>query len=318
VAVICPHWLACGIDPLADLFVYAVSIGGYFSQLSICGYIDDTSVLTSRRRLLASTATAVGLGGIGIVGYRQWSATNGDGDGFPVITTRDQLGWFTDSEDLHATREGNWELEGADELFVFIHGWGPDDSGARNQAETAQRAVDEVRPAPVVAFSWDGQGRWQTVTDNADTNAHPLAEWLVEWADEDGRPVHLIGYSLGARVACETVAVLADTGTLEAVSSVSLLGAAIAADTVTTDGRYGEAIGIFSGPVTSFFSENDRVLADLFDEPPALGQQGADRSTALADGFEEVDVTDSIPDHHTYYRPDVGCFPEVIEAIDEE
>jgi len=294
-----------------------VSIGGYFCQLILCVCIDDNSSRLSRRRLLAGTATAVGLGGGGVVGYRRWSTPSGDDEGFPAISTRDQLGWFSDGPDLQAERTGDWELDEADELFVFIHGWGPDDNGARRQAETAHRALAAVRPAPVVAFSWDGQGRWQTVTNNADQNAHPLAEWLVEWADADGRPVHLIGYSLGARVACETIAVLTDIGEPEAVSSVSLLGAAIDADTVTADGRYGEAIEAFDTSVTSFYSERDQVLADLFDEPPALGQQGADRSTALADGFDEVDVTDSIPDHHAYYRPDVGCMPEVVEAIDE-
>lgn len=227
------------------------------------------------------------------------------------------MGWFSDDESLRATEVGTWDLDGADELFVFIHGWGPDDSGARNQAETAQRALNEVRPAPVVAFSWDGQGRWQTVIDNADRNGQPLAEWLAAWADEDGRPVHLIGYSLGARVACETLAELAELNEREAATSVSLLGAAIEADTVAETGRYGDAIGVFDGPVTSFYSEHDEVLADLFDEPPALGQQGADTSAALADGFQEIDVTDSIPDHHTYYRPNSGCLPEVVEAIDE-
>ena len=265
---------------------------------------------------MAATATAVGVGGLGIVGYRRWS-TAGSDESFPAITTRDQLGWFSDSDELQATQDGNWELGETDELFVFIHGWGPDDSAARNQAETTQRELSELRSAPVFAFSWDGEGRWETVIDNADKNARPLAEWLLEWADEDGRAVHLIGYSLGARVACETVTVLTEADNGHAVDSVSLLGAAIEAETVTADGRYGEAIGQFDGSVTSFYSEHDAVLAELFDDPPALGQQGAGSST-LADGFSEVDVTDSIPDHHTYYRPDVGVLPEVVEAIERD
>ena len=246
-----------------------------------------------------------------------WSPFGEDADhSFPAITTRGQLSGFGSASELSADTDGDWEIDDTEELFVFIHGWGPDDGEARSQAETAQRGLSEYHPLPVVAFSWDGEGRWSTVTDNADANAEPLAEWLVEFHESDGRPVHLLGYSLGSRVACETLSVLVDDGRSNAIDSVSLLGAAIDGNSVEQGRQYGDSIEAFDSPVANFYSQHDSVLARLFDgEQAALGQHGITDPDAKPSGYEDVDVSETVADHHSYHRPDVGCMDRVVDAI---
>jgi esterase/lipase superfamily enzyme len=152
----------------------------------------------------------------------------------------------------------------------------------------------------------------------ADANAAPLAAWLTEWADTDGRPIHVVGYSLGARVTCEALGRLADAGRTDAVASVSLLGGAIPNDTVGQDARYGEAIGAVDGPVTNFHNADDRVLGWIYrlsDSTQAVGQSGIADAAAAPAGYRDVDVTDSVPDHYSYFQPQQGCLPQLVDRL---
>lgn len=280
---------------------------------------EDSRTL-NRRRVLIGLAGAGGLIGVGGA-YLAWS-TRGDHGGYvapeshPVVTTRGKL----DGRGVPPPEtDGEWRFEDADELFVFVHGLNTTAEDARDQAYTAELGFEEIDPTPVVGYSWDSDTDWSSAKRNADANGAPLAEWLIEWAETDGRPIHLLGYSLGARVSCEALRVLAESGREEIPASVSLLGGAIPDDSVHRDGRYGDSIEAADAPVNNFFSGNDRVLGWIYraaDRTRAVGYGGIRDSSRSPSGYRDVDVTDLVADHYSYFQPEDGCLPRVVEYLE--
>jgi len=277
------------------------------------------TALTRRRVLLAAGA---GVGLVGGGGLYVSRSLGGDAGGHvapgdqPMVTTR-RPGETVDS----AATTGSWAFDGADELFLFVHGFSTDAESARDQAYTAELGLAEACPSdppPVVGYGWESDVEWAAAKRTADANAEPLADWLTEWADEDGRPVHLLGYSLGARVTGETLRELASRGRTDALASASLLGGAVPRDSVTRDGRYGPAIAAVDAPVRNFHSENDRVLGWVYrasDRTRAVGHAGISDPDAAPRGYADVDVTDLVADHYSYFQPGEGCLPRVVERI---
>jgi len=124
---------------------------------------------------------------------------------------------------------------------------------------------------------------------------------------------------LGARVVGETLRELRAAGRTDALASVSLLGGAIPADSVERDARYGDAISAVDAPVTNFYSGRDRVLGWVYrlsDRTNAVGSGGITDPTAAPDGYQDVDVTDLVADHYSYFDPEEGCLNRVAENFD--
>jgi len=301
-------------------------VRGYLASPSRTACISDHSTDTNgpritRRRLLVAGGGAVGVLGAG--GLYVASELEGDfgdytaPDSAPAISTRGRVDPAAASQPA-AEVDGELALDGADELVVFVHGFTTDDDTARDQAYAMATGLESLRPAPVVAYSWDSDLDWGPAKEMADANAAPLAGWLTDWADEDGRPVHVVGYSLGARVTVEALRVLADRGRPDAVASVSLFGGAVPNETVGEDGRYGAAIAAVDGPVTNFHNGDDRVLGWLYrlsDRTQAVGQTGLPNSATAPAGYTDVDVTDSVPDHYSYFQPEEGCLPAFVDRL---
>ena len=280
----------------------------------------DDRTLVTRRRVLAGVGGTVALAGVG--GFYISRSLEGDHGEYtapepqPVLSTRGSL---AGSASRIVETGGEWGFGDAGELFVFGHGLNTDPTGARDQAYTARLGLEPVRPAPVIAYSWDSDTDWSAAKANATANGQPLAEWLLEWDGADGRPIHLLGYSLGARVCCETLRVLRNRDRGDVPASVSLLGGAIPDDSVLEDGRYGGAIAAVDGPVNNFHSENDRVLGWVYrigDRNRAVGYGGAADPGSTPPGYDDVDVTDTVADHYSYFRPDVGCLPTVADRLE--
>ncbi len=274
----------------------------------------------TRRRLLTGVGGALALTGAG--GLYISRSLEGDHGGYtappsqPVLSTRGSL---AESGPPTVESDGEWDFDDAGELFVFVHGLNTDAANARDQAYTARLGFEPVRPTPVVAYSWDSDTDWSAAKANATANGEPLAGWLLEWDDADGRPIHLLGYSLGARVCCETLRVLRDRSRGDVPASVSLLGGAIPDDSVLEDGRYGGAIAAVDGPVNNFHSENDRVLRWVYrvgDRNRAVGYGGAADPGSTPPGYDDVDVTDTVADHYSYFRPEEGCLPQVADRLE--
>ena len=222
------------------------------------------------------------------------------------------------SEDAAVRIDGLWEFDTADKLFVFVHGLNADPALARDLAYTVERGLAEIRPIPGICYSWDSDTGWDTAKRIATGNGQLLAAWLSQWAETDGRPIHLIGYSLGARVSAEALRALNAMDRRNALRSVSLLGGAIPHDSVTRDGRYGDAIDAFDGPVNNFHSSADRVLGWVYraaERTRAVGSHGSSDPTLAPSGYLDVDVTDIVADHYSYFTPGEGCLPQVVERL---
>lgn len=309
----------------------AARSSGYLFRPVVRDGISDTDTDTdspriTRRRLLIAGGGAVGVLGAG--GLYVNSELQGDfGDytapeSAPAVTTRGRVDPESDgtesSQTATAQVDGELALDGVDELVLFVHGFATDDATARDQAYAMETGLESRRPAPVVAYSWDSDLDWEPAKEMADANAEPLAGWLTDWADEDGRPVHVVGYSLGARVTAETLRVLADRERTDAVASVSLFGGAVPNETVGQDGRYGEAIAAVDAPVTNFHNGDDRVLGWIYrlsDRTQAVGQTGLPASATAPAGYADVDVTDTVPDHYSYFQPEEGCLPQFVDRL---
>jgi esterase/lipase superfamily enzyme len=235
-----------------------------------------------------------------------------------MVTTRGRLGAPEPTE-----RSGSWEFDGADEVVLFVHGLGADAESARDQTYTARLGLAATGATaddgpPVVGYSWASDADWGPAKRTADANAAPLADWLAAWADGDGRPVHLFAHSLGARVTGAALRELADRGRADVLASASLFGGAIPSDSVAVDGRYGSAIAALDAPVSNFHSRNDRVLGWVYrasDRTRAVGHVGLPASASAPAGYEDVDVTDAVADHYSYFEPEEGCLPRVVDRI---
>ncbi|MFC6954180.1 DUF726 domain-containing protein [Halorubellus litoreus] len=260
--------------------------------------------------------------------YVQQSLRGDDGDlvapeDYPRLSTR---GVFDDEGNVNAgvddptvTREGAWSTEDADALVVYVHGLGAAESEALNQAYTTRTALrDQNVPHPVVSYTWDSDRDWAPAKRTADANGPALADWLARWADDDGRPVHLVAHSLGARVVCECLRSLADAGRENAVATASLLGGAIPKESVETDGRYGDAIEAATPSLVNFHSGRDEVLGWLYrfsDGTNAVGHGGICDPADAPATYRDVDVTDQVADHYSYYEPDAGCAPRIADVV---
>ncbi|EMA05553.1 Protein of unknown function [Haloarcula vallismortis] len=280
----------------------------------------DSQNGVTRRRLLIALGSGLGLLGGGAA-YVYFSL-QGDSGGYsapdaqPVVTTRGLL----DTADEPAFKTGGtWSFGDASAVFLFVHGFSTDAETARDNAYTAQVALDGTWSAPVVAHSWDSDVDWEQAKANAEANSRPLAQWLVEWAETDGRPVHLLAHSLGARVTGETLRVLAGQGATDALASVSLLGGAIPYNSVVQGGRYGDAIGTVDAPVSNFYSQNDKVLSWIYrasDQTHAVGHAGTRDAGTLPDGYQDVNISDLVADHYSYFEPGEGCLARVGAEIE--
>jgi len=170
----------------------------------------------------------------------------------------------------------------------------------------------------VIGYSWASNVDWGPAKQTADANVAPLADWLSAWADDDGRPVHLFAHSLGARVTGATLRELADRERTDVLASVSLFGGAIPNDSVAADGRYGPAIAAVDAPVFNFHSRTDHVLGWVYrvsDRTRAQSVTGARASSTAPTGYADVDVTDLVADHYSYFQPGEGCLPRVVDRI---
>jgi len=284
---------------------------------------DDSNGYITRRRLLLAAAGGVGLLGGG--GFYVAQSLSGDFGGYeapatqPMVTTRGRLDAADPTE-----RVGSWDFDEADEVVLYVHGLNADAESARDQAYTARLglaaagATAEADGPPVVGYSWTSNVDWGPAKQNADANAAPLADWVAAWADDDGRPLHLFAHSLGARVTGAALRRLADRGQTDALASVSLFGGAIPNDSVGTDGRYGSAIAAVDAPVYNFHSRNDRVLGWVYrlsDGTRAVGHGGLAGSANAPAGYADVDVTDLVADHYSYFQPEEGCLPRAVGRI---
>lgn len=280
-----------------------------------------TQIVTRRRLLAAGGGSALALlGGAGYV----YQALQGEPtphvapDDFPVLSTRGSFENGTATSQLEPEAAGDWpSLQGDAPLVIFVHGLGTEHDDAMNQAYSAQRGFEAAgRELPVSLYSWDSDRDWGVANQIAEQNGRALARRLAA-LPPDSRPIHLLGYSLGARVSCVCLQELFERNRMDAIASVSLIGGAIPHESVEEREQYGVAVAT-APQVVNFHSENDRVLAWLYrlaEQTRAVGHGGARNPEATPATYEDVDVTDLVDDHGGYYRPATGCIDRIVDTV---
>jgi esterase/lipase superfamily enzyme len=261
-------------------------------------------------------------------------------DAVAVASTR---GHFSDGELATGHTAYDYEFDGG------IEGWDPDDfepydiiiivHGFNNTADKAAYKFDLARESlqrngyngELVGFSWDADTQSDPVAAtgfhaadrNAVANGKKLAQFVSDCRTHcPASRLHLIGYSLGARVVLECLQALETDDRFQRtkvlISSVHLLGAAIENEDVERDERYGQAIQSQTQRLVNYYSPEDNTLGYFYP------LKGADRALGVTDiehpenkpvNYESVDATaellsyddagnpepDDIGDNHSGY-----------------
>lgn len=292
---------------------------------------------TTRRRFLVGAGTAA------LVGTVPGTASaEGDGDStpeapddYPLISTRDhfRVSWYggvnlVDSETEQSyQKDGDWAGydEGEDAVTVFVHGWNLNEDQGRNAAFTCDQALsDNDFDSFAISYNWDAdEGRdigrgWKAAKQIASRNGPKFANWITDFAENDGRTLRIIAHSLGARVVASALATLDEWNSTDSVEAVALLGGAIDDESVETDEEYGGPIENTTGQFDNYHKVDDDVLAWAYSSAEfdsAVGQYGIEDEDDAPDNYSDHDVTDSVRNHRSYFVPGEGCIPQVVEQF---
>jgi len=184
-----------------------------------------------------------------IVSYTS-SLAWGQLNSYPLISTRGhydlntgQLVQGHDSTDYDATDIPNCPPE----IALFIHGWGLDESMAKERYERTLMSLQANNYSiPLISFSWDsnttsslsdfGLSGWNHAKSIANDNGPKLAQFIIDYADKCNHEnkeskIRLISHSLGARVILSGLESLHKNDIWNnnnyTLTSVHLLGAAV-------------------------------------------------------------------------------------------
>lgn len=293
--------------------------------------IDDSSQQRSVTRRTILHASGGVLAGTGAIIAGTSPAVAGDKDDgcddpqwtIPRVTTRGHFDTsdgvsVTDGNDEHNVEYAGDGIPGvhgdaAGELLVFIHGWNNDEEGAVCTVGTAASTfAAEGYRYPVVGYSWDADHGWYDASEIAERNGAKLAAFTRSYTDANPAVrVRYVAHSLGAQVALVALRTLHGWGRLDDVTSVSFLGGAADADSVSMAGPYGEAIAAAAGRVDNYWMGDDDVLNwayGIAEWDSAIGNTGCDGTPP--ENYTDHEV-DAVSGHSDYYRED-GCLDDVI------
>jgi hypothetical protein len=198
-----------------------------------------------------------------------------------------------------------------DDLFIVIHGFNNTPKKAANILALASESLREDGfDGAIIGFSWDANTQfdaWNTTgfhecRRNACENGPKLARFVLEYkARCPNTRVHILGYSIGCRLALETALALytdpafADTSTR--IDSIFLAGAAVDNEEVQTDEKYGAAIENRVGVLYNFYSLEDKVLGTLYpikETDLALGETDIENPEMAPSNYVSVNVENEL------------------------
>jgi len=220
--------------------------------------------------------------------------------------------------------ETNGAVPGLDEgcasdLTLLIHGF---KSKADNVPGKVEQLGGTLRDAgyggEVGGYSWDGNQwllQWWEATEIANWNGPKLAAFTRAYKNAcPGGRIRYVAHSLGAQVALSALESLAEQSADTQVDAVALLGAAEGAGTAALDGRYGAAIESNARRVDNFWMGDDVVLNVAYaaaEWETALGSNGVEGTAPPNYTDHEVG---NVPDHFSYYEPEEGCVPDIVDT----
>jgi pimeloyl-ACP methyl ester carboxylesterase len=153
-------------------------------------------------------------------------------------------------------------------------------------------------PATLLRLASVVDNRWAVGLDRAWKAGRLLGDTLLSQAQQ-GRPVTLVGYSLGARVIAYCLHTLAEAGEkgLGLIEDVFLFGAPV----VFTPEEWLACRSVVAGKFVNAYSSNDWVLSFLFRASNvAIGAIAGLGPIPTSHGIENVDVSHLIQGHLEY------------------
>lgn len=192
------------------------------------------------------------------------------------------------------------------DLIIAIHGFNNSELKALAKFDTAQEGLRNAGyDGAFAGYSWDADTQHDPLSAtgypegrrHAVGNGLKLARFIQDYrASCPGTRVHLIGYSMGARVALEAL-LAADTDEALAgephVDSVHLVGAAVDNEEVELGERYGAAIEGRCQLLVNYYSPADSKLGRFFplmEGDRALGQADIEHADRAPGNCRSVDV----------------------------
>jgi hypothetical protein len=267
----------------------------------------------------ASTAVPFAVG--------QASAAPGSYSGVVVTRTHYGLQFIGDPELINGNTRTNYETTGdipgltndasPDELVVFVHGFQRTPREARQDFTDVTTALrDSGYDHPVVGFSWDSDfsdSEYDDTRTIADYNADKLGTFIRDYQNASpDTDVRLLAYCLGGLTVVETLEFFMDRGYPNTVTTAGLLGGAVDDDEVATDGEYGQAIADHSEAFYNYYWPDDDDFKwdyrwEMWDSP--VGTEGCEGTEP--GNYTDVEVSPA--NHDSYYKPDTGVIPTVVD-----
>lgn len=206
------------------------------------------------------------------------------------------------------------------DLLVVIHGFNNNENKALYKFDVAREGLATAGYTGALAgFSWDADTQDDPLSAtgfhegraNAVANGPKLARFVSDYRARCPRTrIHLLGYSMGARVALEALWAADNDPQLAGagwrVDSVLLVGAAVDNEEVELGERYGAAIERRAGVVINYYSPRDEKLIRFFplkEGDRALGQAGSEHPDRAPANYFERDVQAELFDYDSAGRP---------------
>lgn len=234
---------------------------------------------------------------------------------FPVISTR---GHFQDGklstghtaydyELLEPTNNGSFWDDTTEDLIIVIHGFNNSAEKASVKFHTAELSLRSCAySGSILGYSWDantqkdpfGTTGYHAGRRNAVANGAKLGRFISDCRERrPGLRIHLLGYSMGARLALETLVALDSDPVLAPLNlqldSVHLVGAAVDNDEVELRERYGAAIERRTEYLYNYFSREDNSLGIFYplkEGDRALGESDIEHRDQAPSNYVSIDI----------------------------
>lgn len=200
------------------------------------------------------------------------------------------------------------------DLIIVVHGFNNTAEKAAYKFEIARESLARNGYGGAIAgFSWDADTQrdpmamtgYHEAKRNAIANGAKLAAFIADYRRRNPDVfVHILGYSMGARIALEALVALDDDPKFAAVlgkpivASMHLIGAAVKNDEAETGERYGGAIERETGVLYNYYSTEDNKLSAYFplkEAGRALGDTDIEHRDRKPANYLSVDATRELP-----------------------
>lgn len=174
------------------------------------------------------------------------------------------------------------EPEVEENAVIFCHGWR---RYASEPAEQNFQVVEEALKTEgfngyFVSWRWNSELPWRNAIKSAEEEGERLADYAEKFYSQNDAELHIIGYSLGAKVVMEAQREL--SGRDKAFDSIHLLAGAVRSSDFREKGLYKDSVK--DSLIFNYRSPRDLTLGFLFPLSGAVGKQGLENSL---EGFND-------------------------------